>query len=339
MHCFLKLKVMTKKVGINGFGRIGKVVFRLLQNNPEMEVMGINDPMDLETLVYLLKYDTIHGRFNGTVSKAEDGIIVNSRFIPVSGEIEPENIPWSAWGAEYVVESSGLFKSRPLLEKHLIAGAKKVILSCPTEDHSMKTIVLGVNEEILIDNDLIISNASCTTNCVAPILKVLDDVFGIETGFMNTVHPFTNNQRIIDAPHPDIRRSRAAASNIIPTTSTAVKTLFDVMPKFKDRFNGFATRVPVADGSFVELCLNLSTDTDIQSINALMKKVSETTYHNLIEYTEDPIVSSDIIDNSHSAIFDARATKVIGKRFIQILVWYDNEFGYSNRIVDLLSKI
>ena len=214
-----------------------------------------------------------------------------------------------------------------------------MILSCPGDDQSMKTIVLGVNEGILTNDDVIISNASCTTNCLAPVLKVIDDAFGVETGFMNTVHPFTNNQRIIDAPHPDIRRSRAAASNIIPTTSTAVKTLFDVMPKFQNRFNGFATRVPVADGSFVELCLNLATDTDVQTVNALMKKVSETNYLNLIEYTEDPIVSSDIIDNPHSAIFDARATKVIGSRFIQILVWYDNEYGYSNRIVDLLSKL
>ncbi len=330
---------MTKKVGINGFGRIGKVVFRLLQTNPEIEVMGINDPMDLDTMVYLLKYDTIHGRFNGTVSKADEGILVNGRFIPVSAEVDPENIPWKLWGADYVIESSGYFKRSPLLEKHLKAGAKKVILSCPADDQSMKTIVLGVNEGILTNDDVIISNASCTTNCLAPVLKVIDDAFGVETGFMNTVHPFTNNQRIIDAPHPDIRRSRAAASNIIPTTSTAVKTLFDVMPKFQNRFNGFATRVPVADGSFVELCLNLATDTDVQTVNALMKKVSETNYLNLIEYTEDPIVSSDIIDNPHSAIFDARATKVIGSRFIQILVWYDNEYGYSNRIIDLLSKL
>ena len=312
---------MTKKVGINGFGRIGKVVFRLLQTNPEIEVVGINDPMDLDTMVYLLKYDTIHGRFNGTVVKADGGIVVNERFIPVSAEFEPQNIPWGAWGADYVVEASGFFKKREMLEKHLLAGAKKVVLSCPADDASIKTIVLGVNDEILKEDDLIISNASCTTNCLAPILKVLDDAYGVQTGYMNTVHPFTNNQRIIDAPHPDIRRSRAAASNIIPTTSTAVNTLFDVMPKFKDHFNGFATRVPVADGSFVELCLNLSSDTNIQAINNLMKEVAQTSYNHLIEYTEDPIVSSDIIDNPHSAVFDARATKVIGKRFIQVLAW------------------
>lgn len=330
---------MTKKVGINGFGRIGKVVFRLLQTNSNIEVVGINDPMDLLTLVYLLKYDTIHGRFNGTVSIAENGIIVNDRFIPVSSETAPENIPWKKWGADYVVESSGLFKTKIMLAKHLQAGAKKVILSCPTDDPSIKTVVLGVNEEILTPDDVIVSNASCTANCLTPMLKVIDDAFGVETGFMNTVHPFTNNQRIIDAPHPDIRRSRAAAYNIIPTTSSAVKSLFAVMPKFKDRFDGFATRVPVADCSFVELCLNLSSDVTIEKVNNLMKIASETSCLNLIEYTEDPIVSSDIIDNPHSAVFDSLATKVIGKRFVQILAWYDNESGYSNRIVDLISKI
>jgi len=330
---------MTKKVGINGFGRIGKVVFRLLQANSEIEVVAINDPMELDTLVYLLKYDTVHGRFKGTVTKAEGGIIVNNRFIPVSTEYKPENIPWDSWGTEYVIDSSGLFKTHASLEKHLKPGVKKVILSCPADDQSIKTVVLGVNEQILTPEDKIISNASCTTNCLAPVLKTLDENYGIESGFMNTVHPFTNNQRIIDAPHPDIRRSRAAAANIIPTTSSAIKALIDVMPKFKDRFNGFATRVPVPDGSFIELCLNLNTDVTIQSINKLMKEVSENQYLNIIEYTEDPIVSSDIIDNPHSAIFDARATKVIGNRFIQILAWYDNEYGYSNRIVDLISKI
>jgi glyceraldehyde 3-phosphate dehydrogenase len=330
---------MTKKVGINGFGRIGKVVFRLLQTNPEVEVVGINDPMDIDTMVYLLKYDTVHGRFNGTVAAADGGILVNNHFVPVSAEHEPENIPWKLWGADYIIESSGLFKHRPMLEKHLKAGAKKIILSCPSEDHTIKSIVLGVNEDILTEEDTIISNASCTTNCLAPIMKIMDDEFGIETGFMNTVHPFTNNQRIIDAPHPDIRRSRAAASNIIPTTSTAIKALFEIMPQFKDRINGFATRVPVPDGSFVELCLNLSSDVNVSTINQLMKKSAEGKYLNLVEYTEDPIVSSDIVDNPHSAIFDARATKVIGTRFVQILAWYDNEYGYSSRIVDLLSKI
>ena len=330
---------MTKKVGINGFGRIGKLVFRILQESSTIEVVGINDPMDLDTLVYLLKYDTVHGRFNGSVSKAEHGIMVNNHFISVSSEQNPENIPWKAWNAEYIVESSGLFKTKLLLEKHLVAGAKKVILSCPVDDQSVKTIVLGVNESILTDADVVLSNASCTTNCLAPVLKIIDDEFGIETGFMNTVHPFTNIQRIIDAPHPDIRRSRAAASNIIPTTSTAINALFEVMPKFKGRINGFATRVPVPDGSFIELCLNLSSDVDVEKINQLFKKSAEGTYQNILEYTEDPIVSSDIVNNQNSAIFDARATKVIGKRFIQIIAWYDNEYGYSSRIVDLLSKI
>lgn len=330
---------MTKKVGINGFGRIGKVVFRLLQQHSEIEVVGINDPMDLDTMVYLLKYDTVHGRFNGSVLRAEGGIIVNSKFIPVSAESDPENIPWKAWGADYVIESSGFFKGRMQLEKHLKAGAKKVILSCPANDPTMKSFVLGVNDDQLTDEDVVISNASCTTNCLAPILKIIDESFGIENGFMNTVHPFTNNQRIIDAPHSDIRRSRAAASNIIPTTSSAIKALFEVSPQYKGRFDGFATRVPVDDGSFIELCLNLTSDVDRNMINNRMKEAAESNYLGIVEYTEDPIVSSDIVDNPHSAIFDARATSVIGKRFIQILAWYDNEYGYSSRIVDLLSKI
>lgn len=339
MHCFLKLKVMAKKVGINGFGRIGKVVFRLLQQHPEIEVVGINDPMDLDTMVYLLKYDTVHGRFNGTVLRGEGGILVNGKFIPVSAESDPENIPWKAWGADYVIESSGFFKGRVLLEKHLKAGAKKVVLSCPASDPTMKSIVIGVNDHQLTDQDVVISNASCTTNCLAPILKIMDDAFGVENGFMNTVHPFTNNQRIIDAPHSDIRRSRAAASNIIPTTSSAIKALFEVSPQYKGRFDGFATRVPVDDGSFIELCLNLSSDVDRDQINRVMQEAADGKFHGIVEYTEDPIVSSDIVDNPHSAIFDARATRVIGTRFVQVLAWYDNEYGYSNRIVDLLSII
>ncbi len=328
---------MIKKVGINGFGRIGKVVFRLLQNNPKIKVVGINDPMDIDTLVYLLKYDTIHGRFDGSVTKTNGGIVVNNQFIPISCELNPENIPWEKWEADYVIESSGLFTTKTKLEKHIKAGAKKVILSCPTNDVNIKTIVIGVNENIITKSDIILSNASCTTNCIAPILKVIDDEFGVESGFMNTVHPFTNNQRIIDAPHPDIRRSRAAAANIIPTTSTAIEALSLVMPHLKDKIDGLATRVPVADGSFVELCLNLKETATVESINNLMLLNTSTKYKNIIEYTNDPIVSRDVIDNTNSAIFDSLATKVIGKKFIQILVWYDNETGYSSRIIDLIN--
>ncbi len=328
-----------KKIGINGFGRIGRVVFRLLQTHQDIEVSQINDPMDLDTLIYLLKYDSIHGRFKYEIRKSEGGLIINNKFISISHELSPEKINWKDAEVDIVIESSGNFTTKKDLEKHIDSGAKKVILSCPTNDKKIKTIIIGVNENILNQNDLIISNASCTANCVAPILKIIDNSFGLKSGFMNTVHPFTNNQRIIDSPHPDIRRSRAAATNIIPTVSTAIEAIYHVMPHLKNKIDGFATRVPVANGSFVELCLNLSKNTSIEEINNLFESNSKANFKNIIEYTIDPIVSIDVIDNQNSAVFDSLSTKIINSNFVQIIAWYDNETGYSSRIIDLIGMI
>lgn len=332
---------MSIRVGINGFGRIGKVVFRVLQQHPNIEVVGINDPADIHTLAYLLKYDTVHGRFNGTVEvKSDDILLVNGKPIRFTRERNIENLHWDALDVDVVVDSSGLATHRTMLEKHLQAGAKKVILSCPPDDDTFdKVIVIGVNDHILTSSDKVVSNASCTTNCLAPALKILDDAIGIESGFMNTVHPFTNNQRILDAPHSEYRRSRASAANIIPTTTSAIRALGMVMPYMKGKIEGIATRVPVVDGSLIELVLNLKQDTSEEAINRLMKTAAEGAYKGILEYTEDPIVSSDVINNPHSTIFDARATKMIGNKFAQLIIWYDNEFGYSNRVVDLIELI
>lgn len=323
------------KLGINGFGRIGKIVFRILQTHPNIEVSLINDPMPLETMVYLLRYDSIHGPFKADVKIGENGIFVNGNFIPVTTEKDPENIPWKKYGLDLILESSGKFKTRALLEKHLKAGAKKVILSCPSDEPLDLSLVIGVNDHELKPHHSIISNASCTTNCLAPILKLIDDNLGVASGFLNTIHPYTNNQSIIDSPHAELRRSRAA-SNIIPTTSSAIQALFEIMPKFRGIFDGFATRVPVPDGSFIELCLNLETQTDVESFNQLIKTATETHLKGIVQYTIDPIVSSDVVNNTHSAVFDSLATKIVKGNFVQMIAWYDNEYGYSNRVVDTI---
>lgn len=323
------------KLGINGFGRIGKIVFRILQTHPNIEVSLINDPMPLETMVYLLKYDSIHGPFNADVRIGDKGIFVNSYFIPVTTEKDPENIPWEKYGLDLILESSGKFKTRALLEKHLKAGAKKVILSCPSDEPLDLSLVIGVNDHELKQHHSIISCASCTTNCLAPILKLIDDNLGVNSGFLNTIHPYTNNQSIIDSPHAELRRSRAA-SNIIPTTSSAILALFDIMPKFKGIFDGFATRVPVPDGSFIELCLNIEKETTVENFNQLIKTATETHLKGIVQYTIDPIVSSDVVNNPHSAVFDSLATKMVKGNFVQMIAWYDNEYGYSNRVVDTI---
>lgn len=327
------------KLGINGFGRIGKIVFRLLIEHPEIQLVGINDPMDNKTLLHLLKYDSVHGRLHEDLSCSNTHLIIGEKYIPISHFTNPEEIPWKEWGAELVLESSGRFKTRPLLEKHFKAGAKKIILSCPAEDDSIKTIIIGVNEYILNSEDNIISNASCTANCVAPLLHVLDQNFGIETVFLNTVHPYTNNQQIIDSPHSDLRRARTAGNNIIPTSSTAVKAVHKVMPHLKDRFHGIATRVPVPDGALTEFVLNFQKDVTPEMINHAVKNATENAMKGIIEYCADPIVSSDIINNPSSCIFDSLCTKVVGGKAAQVISWYDNEYGYSNRIVDLIGIV
>lgn len=319
---------MAVKIGINGIGRIGKLVLRHSFDDPNLEVVAVNDLMSIDTLAYLLKYDTVHRTFSREIEVADPNtLLVNGKRVAFHSAPEPKVIPWEEHNAEYIIESSGHFTSYAQLEAHLKPGIHRVILSCPAGDKVDKTIVLGVNEDILTKKDRIISNASCTTNCIAPVLKILNNTFGFEKGFMNTVHPFTNNQSLTDGPHNDLRRARAAATNIIPTTSTAIKAVCDVLPLMKCKLDGFATRVPVADGAFVELVAELSSDTSVEELNYTFKKASETYLKNILAYTEDPIVSSDIINDPHSAIFDALSTKVIDKRMIQILVWYDNEYA------------
>ena len=331
---------MAVSVGINGLGRIGKMVFRLIFNSTGIEVVHINDPMDNAILVHLLKYDSIHGKFNAEIEDEKAFIKVNGRRIRVTHEETPAAIPWDESSVDQVIESSGQYKTREKLEPHLRKGVKKIILTCPPDDDSIdRTVVMGVNEEQIRETDRIISNASCTTNCVALMLKVLNDSFGVTKAFMNTVHPYTNNQMLLDGPHKDFRRARAAALNIIPTTSSAVRSVCLVMPEMRHRFDGFATRVPVPDGSFVELTAHLKKKVNPEIIRSTFRSASEHRLKDLLEYSEDHLVSSDIINNPHSAVFDALSTKVIDQDFVQLLAWYDNESGYSNRILDVIKYI
>ncbi len=330
---------MTIKVGINGFGRIGRAVFRIMMERGGFEVVGINDLTNAKTLAHLLKYDSVQGRFNGKVSAKENSIVVNGNEINITAERDPEDIPWGKIGAEYIVEATGIFRAKAQCEKHIKAGAKKVILTVPSKDQIDNTIVLGVNSEDLKSEDIIVSNASCTTNCLAPIVKILNDKFGLEKGLMNTIHAYTNDQIILDSPHSDLRRARAAAENIIPTTTGAAKAVTEVIPSLKGRLDGFSMRVPVKDGSVVDLTAILSKDVTIEDINDAVKEAAEGPMKGIVEYCIDPIVSSDIIGSSYSSIFDSLSTMVIGGNMIKIVSWYDNEFGYSNRVVDLIGKI
>jgi glyceraldehyde 3-phosphate dehydrogenase len=330
---------MTTRIGINGFGRIGKLVFRLMQENNNFEVVGINDTADINTLAHLLRYDSAHGPFQGTVEVQGESLIVNGKTILIFHENLPANIPRTMRGADIVIESSGMFLTREILLGHLESGAKKVILTCPPQNALDKTIIIGINENSLTTNDRIISNASCTANSVAPMLKVLHEKFGIVQAFMNTVHPATNNQRLIDAPHKDLRRSRTALTNIIPTTSTAIPIIIELMPFLKNRFDGLATRVPVEDGSLIEITAQLSSQVTAEEINKAFYDASNDTLKNIVQYCSDPIVSSDVIGNPHSLVFDSLLTKVLSSNFVQVIGWYDNEYGYSNRVVDLAKII
>lgn len=331
---------MSEKIGINGFGRIGKLVFRLLAERDEMQVTHINDKMDTQLMAHLLKYDSIHGRFQAQIDFDKNHIIVNDRPILVTNYPHPEEIPWAETGVSYVLDSCGRFKTHDTLKGHLRDTVKKVVLSCPPDDSSIeRTIVMGVNQHTIKETDVIISNASCTTNCIAVMLKVINDEFGMKRGFMNTVHPTTNNQNLQDGFHTDYRRARSAMGNIIPTSSSAVRAVHLVIPEMKNIFDGFATRVPVADCSFVELTAELHNNVTTHDIKEAFLRHANGPLHDYLEYCTDPIVSSDITNNPHSAVFDALATKVIGQNFIQILGWYDNEYGYSSRIIDLLKYI
>ncbi|MBN2758610.1 MAG: type I glyceraldehyde-3-phosphate dehydrogenase [Bacteroidales bacterium] len=329
------------KVGINGFGRIGRNVFKIILENTDHEVVGINDLTSNKVLAHLLKYDSTQGKFNGTVDFDDEGIIVNGKKIKVSEERNPANIPWAEI-PDVVIEATGVFRSKESPKggygDHVKNGAKKVILTVPAKDQIDNMIVLGVNDDKLRPEDTYVSNASCTTNCLAPIAKVLNDNWGIETGLMNTIHSYTNDQIILDAPHEDLRRARSAAVSMIPTTTGAAKAVGIVIPELKGKLDGLAIRVPTPTGSIVDLVVTLKKEATIEEINAAMKKAAEGPMKGILQYCEDPIVSVDIIHNEHSSIFDSLSTMVIGKT-VKILSWYDNEWGYSSRVVDLIGKL
>lgn len=329
------------KVGINGFGRIGRNVFKIILDSSKYEVVGINDLTSNEVLAHLLKYDSTQGKFNGTVSFDKEGIIVNGKKVKVSEERSPANIPW-AETPDVVIEATGVFRAKESAKggygDHLKNGVKKVILTVPAKDEIDNMIVLGVNDEALRPEDNCVSNASCTTNCLAPVAKVLEDNFGIETGLMNTIHSYTNDQVILDGPHSDLRRARSAAVSMIPTSTGAASAVGKIIPSLKGKLNGMATRVPTPTGSLVDLVVMLKKEATVEEINAAIKKAAEGPMKGILEYCEDPIVSVDVIHNPHSSIFDSQSTMVIGK-MVKILSWYDNEWGYSARVVDLIGKL
>ncbi len=331
----------TIKVGINGFGRIGRLTFRALLNKKNIEVVAFNDLTDAKTLAHLFKYDSVHGKFNGDVAVDGDSIIINGKKIRVYAEKDPANLPWKDLGVEIVAECTGIFRTREKMSKHLTAGAKKVVLSVPSdnkEDVDL-TVVLGVNDNMITKEMKLISNASCTTNCLAPVAKVLNDKFGIRKGLMNTIHSYTNDQIILDAPHKDLRRARAAAISMIPTKTGAAKAIGLVIPELDGKMDGFAIRVPTPDGSIVDLTCELSRSVTKDEINAAMKEAADGPMKGILEYLDEPLVSCDIIGNTHSAIYDSLMTKVIDGNLIKIIAWYDNEAGYSNRLADLIEKI
>lgn len=329
------------KVSINGFGRIGRITFRNLLNKPDVEVVAFNDLTDPQTLAHLLKYDSVHKRFPGTVQVEGEYLVINGQRIKVYAEKDPANLPWKELGVDVVVESTGRFKNREAMSKHIQAGAKKVILTVPADkaEDVDATIVLGVNEHMIKPELTFVSNASCTTNCLAPVAKVLNDAFGIKRGLMNTIHSYTNDQIILDSPHKDLRRARAAAVSIIPTSTGAAKAVGLVVPELKGKLDGFAMRVPTPDGSVVDLTAELNRNVTAEEVNAAIKAAAEGPMKGVLEYCEDPIVSIDIVGNPHSSIFDAKLTKVMDGNFVKIVSWYDNEFGYSNRVAELTTKL
>jgi glyceraldehyde 3-phosphate dehydrogenase len=329
------------KVGINGFGRIGRLTYRALLTKNDVEVVAINDLTDAKTLAHLFKYDSVHGKFNGEVSVDGDSIIINGHKMKVMAEKDPANLPWGAIGVDIVVECTGIFRTREKMSKHLTAGAKKVVLSVPSDNKEDvdATIVLGVNDDTLTPDMKLVSNASCTTNCLAPIAKVLHDNFGIKNGLMNTIHSYTNDQIILDAPHKDLRRARAAAVSIIPTKTGAAKAIGLVIPDLDGKLDGFAVRVPTPDGSLVDLTAELNRAITKDEIHAAMKAAANGPMKGILEYLDEPLVSCDIIGNSHSSVFDSGLTKVIGGNFVKIVSWYDNEYGYSCRLADLVVKM
>lgn len=332
---------MNVKIAINGFGRIGRNVFRIVQENPNITVVGINDLTDPKTLAHLLKYDSVHGKFNGTIEVDGNAIVVNGTKINIYSERNPSELPWSELGIDVAIESTGVFtkatSERGGYLSHIDAGAKKVILTVPAKD-DIHTMVLGVNDETYDESVKAWSNASCTTNCLAPIAKVLNDSFGIEKGFMNTVHAYTNDQSILDLPHSDLRRARAAGLSIIPTSTGAARAVSLVIPELKGKLDGMAMRIPTPDGSVVDLVAELRRDVTKEEVNAALKSAAIGPMKGVLEYSEEPLVSVDVIGNPHSSIVDGLSTMANGN-LVKIVSWYDNEYGYSNRVVDLVEKI
>ncbi len=328
------------RIGINGFGRIGRSVFRILNAREDVEVVAINDIFDKGALTYLLKYDTVMGRFPETVSLEGDKMKTESQSVKLLAERDPRLLPWKEMGVDMVIESTGIFRTKAQLQNHISSGAKRVILTVPAKDEIDYTVVLGVNDDGLKPEHKIVSNASCTTNCLAPMAKVLNDAFGIELGVINTIHAYTNDQRLADVPHSDWRRSRAAAENVIPTTTGAAKAVGKVLPELEGKLDGIAMRVPVPDGSVVDFNVRLEKDVTVDDVNnAVHEAATMGPLKNVLEYSTLPIVSTDIIGNPHSSIFDAPFTRVVDGNFVKTLNWYDNEWGYSNRVADLLGVL
>ena len=329
------------KLAINGFGRIGRAVYRIIaeRGSSDIEIVAVNDLAADDKLAHLLKYDTVFGRFPGDVVVEDGYMSAGGHTVKMLEERDPAQLPWEELGVDVVVESTGVFRTRDALNKHLEAGAKRILLTVPAKDPVDATVVLGVNDDDLDAGDQIVSNASCTTNCLAPIAKVLDDAFGVESGIMTTVHAYTNDQTVADTPHSDMRRARHAAENIIPTSTGAAKAIGSVLPALDGKLDGMAMRVPVPDGSIVDLVVKLDRDVTAEEVNAAMKAAADGEMAGILEYTEDPIVSSDIVGNPASSIFDSQLTKVIDGNLVKVVSWYDNEWGYSNRVVDLLTRM
>ncbi|MGH8912893.1 MAG: type I glyceraldehyde-3-phosphate dehydrogenase [Acidimicrobiia bacterium] len=328
-------------VAINGFGRIGRAVFRIIASRPDsgLNVVAINDLSDDDILAYLLEYDSVMGRFEEDVTVADQVMKVGEHTIKMLMERDPSQLPWKELDVDIVIESTGVFRDRASLQQHIDAGAKRVILTVPAKDKVDETVVLGVNDDQLDSDDIIVSNASCTTNSLAPLAKVLNDSFGIRKGVMTTVHAYTNDQVLADVPHKDLRRSRAATENIIPTTTGAAAAIGEVVPSLAGKLDGMAMRVPVPDGSTVDLVVELDREVSVEEVNAAVKAAAQGPMAGIMEYVEDPIVSTDIIGNPHSSIFDAGGTQVLGGNLVKVMSWYDNEWGYSNRVVDLAQRL
>ncbi|MGV0036594.1 MAG: type I glyceraldehyde-3-phosphate dehydrogenase [Candidatus Azotimanducaceae bacterium WSBS_2022_MAG_OTU7] len=330
---------MKPRIAINGFGRIGRTITRIAKLRNHYDVVAINDIASPEQLAYAFKYDSIHGIYPGEVSLNGNVMEIDGDPFDVLSEPDPGKLPWKEYQVDYVVEASGRFQKIAELEQHITAGARKVIVTVPTKDDLPSTIVMGVNDHVVTAESTIISNASCTTNCAAPIAKVLNDEFGIQRGLLTTVHAYTSDQRLIDAPHDDMRRSRNAATNIVPTSTGAARAIGKVLPELAGRLDGLAMRVPVPDGSLIDLTVELKSDTTVEAINLAMKSASEGALKGILEYCDAPIVSSDIIGNSHSSIFDPALTQIIGGSFAKVISWYDNEWGYSSRVEELIARL